>query len=118
MSNQIGLVANLNLCMGCFACEVACKQEHHFHEGETGIKVMTIGPYELDGELAMDFFPMGADACDMCEQRRLAGDRPFCVEVCPTKALTLQKNESLLRILRQKGRFHCFKIKRDAHRIK
>lgn len=113
MSNQIGLVANLNLCMGCFACEVACKQEHHFHEGETGIKVMTIGPYELAGELATDFFPMASDMCDMCDQRRIDGDRPFCVEVCPTKALTLQKGEALLRLFKQNGRFHLSKVKQE-----
>jgi Fe-S-cluster-containing dehydrogenase component len=29
MAKQMGLVANLELCVGCFACEVACKQEHN-----------------------------------------------------------------------------------------
>jgi Fe-S-cluster-containing dehydrogenase component len=114
MSKQMGLIANLDLCMGCFACEVACKQEHHFAEGKTGIKVVTVGPYELDGELAMDFFPMATDACDICAQRRIDGDRPFCVEVCPTKALTIEKGEALLKIFRENGRFHLCRVKKDA----
>jgi Fe-S-cluster-containing dehydrogenase component len=29
MAKQMGLVASLELCVGCFACEVACKQEHN-----------------------------------------------------------------------------------------
>ena len=110
MSKQIGLVANLDLCMGCFACEVACKQEHALPEGKKGITVMTIGPYEIEGELAMDFLPMAADACDLCADRRAAGDRPFCAQICPTKALTLQDEEGILETVRSNDRFHICKI--------
>lgn len=106
MSKQIGLIANLDLCMGCFACEVACKQDKGLPEGKKGIEVMTLGPYEIEGELAMDFLPMATEACDLCAERSTAGDRPFCAEICPTKALTLQRGGELLKILRGKGRFH------------
>lgn len=106
MSGLIGLVANLDLCMGCFACEVACKQEKGLAEGEKGIEVVTLGPYENGGELAMDFLPMATDACDLCAERRTKGDRPFCAEICPTKALTLQNGDELLKVLRGNGRFH------------
>ena len=34
MGRREALVANLDLCMGCLACEVACKQEHHLAEGD------------------------------------------------------------------------------------
>ena len=106
MSKQVGLMANLDLCMGCFACEVACKQEKGLPEGKQGIAVMTLGPYEIDGELAMDFLPMATEACDLCTERSNAGERPFCAEICPTKALTLQSGEELLKILHGKGRWH------------
>jgi len=110
MPNRIGLIANLNLCMGCFACEVACKQEHHLLEGEAWIKVMTIGPSVIEGELAMDFVPMTADHCDLCADRRAAGDRPFCAKICPTRALTLQCGEEILKTLRTSNRFHLCKM--------
>jgi len=110
MSNQIGLVANLELCVGCFACEVACKQEHNLPEGKKGIWVSTLGPYEMRGELAMDFVPLATDECDLCATRRNARERPFCAEVCPTKALTLQTEEEILKILRGKGRFQICKM--------
>ena len=58
MGRQVGLVANLDLCIGCFACEVACKEEHRLPEGRKGISVVTFGPYQVGGELAMDFVPM------------------------------------------------------------
>lgn len=112
MSKQIGLVANLDLCMGCYACEVACKQEHDFSEGKKGIKVMTFGPYENEGELTMDFVPMGSDICDLCADRRAAGDGPFCAQICPTKALTLQTDDEILRMMRSKDRFHICKVER------
>jgi anaerobic dimethyl sulfoxide reductase subunit B (iron-sulfur subunit) len=109
MPEQIGLIANLDLCMGCFACEVACKQEHDLSEAEKGIAVVTLGPYEIDGELAMDFLPVASGACDLCSGRRAAGKRPFCAEVCPTKALTLQKADEILKLLRRKDRVHVCK---------
>ena len=85
---------------------MACKQEKGLPEGKQGIAVMTLGPYEIDGELAMDFLPMATEACDLCTERSNAGERPFCAEICPTKALTLQSGEELLKILHGKGRWH------------
>jgi Fe-S-cluster-containing dehydrogenase component len=33
--------------------------------------------------------------CDLCIERTKAGQEPACVEVCPTKALTLADEEDL-----------------------
>ena len=110
MLTKMGLVANLELCMGCFACEVACKQEHNLPEGKKGIEVFTLGPYEVNGELAMDFLPLGTEGCDLCADRRAEGERPFCAQVCPTRALTLRKDEEILHLLRNKNRYHVCKM--------
>ena len=110
MSKKMGLVANLELCMGCFSCEVACKQEHNLPEGKKGIEVVTLGPYEVKGELAMDFVPLATEECDFCSSRRAAGQRPFCAQICPTRALTLRKDEDILRLLRRNDRFHICKM--------
>ncbi|MGC8838891.1 MAG: 4Fe-4S dicluster domain-containing protein [Anaerolineae bacterium] len=100
MAKRKGLVANLDRCMGCFACEVACKQEHALPEGVRWIRVETLGPYEVDGELAMDFVPLATEGCDFCRERVAAGRRPSCVETCPTQALGLYEEEQVLRLLR------------------
>lgn len=110
MAQQWGLVVNLERCIGCFACEVACKQEHALPEGEKYIRVATLGPYELDGELAMDFVPMASDGCDFCETRLSAGKRPACVAVCPTHALGLYNSEAMLRLLRGDSRVQVCKL--------
>ena len=100
MAQQWGLVANLSRCIGCFACEVACKQEHALPLGVKYIRVETVGPYELEGELAMDFVPMAYDGCDFCQRRLAGGKRPACVAVCPTHTLGLYNRETILRLLR------------------
>lgn len=114
MSKQMGLVVNIDLCMGCFACEVACKQEHNLPEGKNGIKVVTFGPCEVKGELAMDFIPFATDECDLCAGRAAAGERPFCVQVCPTQALGLYSHEHILRLLRSNDRFSICKMDKSV----
>ena len=110
MAKQMGLVANLELCMGCFACEIACKQERGLPEGEKGIRVVTLGPYEIKGELAMDFIPVATEKCDLCSSRTVNGERPFCAQICPTQALGLYDDEKMLRALRGGSRLHICKI--------
>jgi Fe-S-cluster-containing dehydrogenase component len=110
MIQKWGLVVNLERCIGCFACEVACKQEHDLPPGEKYIRVTTLGPHELDGELAMDFVPMATDGCDFCEMRLSAGKRPACVAVCPTHALGLYHSEATLHLLRGDRRFQICKL--------
>lgn len=103
MVTRKGLIVNLERCIGCLACEVACKQEHNLAEDEKWIHVETLGPYEVKGELAMDFVPQATDGCDFCEGRVVAGGRPFCAEICPTQALGLYNEEQMLRLLRRTG---------------
>jgi Fe-S-cluster-containing dehydrogenase component len=110
MANPRGLVVKLDRCTGCLACEVACKQEHHLPPGEKWIHVETIGPYEINGELAMDFVPLATDRCDFCEARAAAGDRPFCAQVCPTQALELCDAEQALHLLRVGPRIQICKM--------
>lgn len=42
-----GLLINYNFCTGCHSCEMACKVEHGFQEGEWGIKLTQQGPEQL-----------------------------------------------------------------------
>ena len=111
MAKRRGLVVNLERCMGCFACEVACKQEHGLQEGEPSwIHVETLGPYEVNGELAMDFLPAVTEQCDFCEARTASGERAFCVEICPTQALNLRDDEQILRSLRAVDRIQVCRM--------
>lgn len=65
-------------CIGCFACEVACKQEHNIPPGESWIRIGKIGPRKIGEKLAMTFT---ASRCRHC-------GRPSCLDECPEGAIS------------------------------
>lgn len=71
------LLVDMDLCYGCFSCEVACKQEHGLAAGPSFITVHQVGPTRIGGKLIMDFVPM---ACKHC-------GKPACIEACPEDAI-------------------------------
>ncbi|MCX6649177.1 MAG: 4Fe-4S binding protein [Candidatus Bathyarchaeota archaeon] len=78
------IIVNLDRCVGCYACEIACKQENLLPAGKKWVEVKQIGPAEAGGKTLMALFPVMNRGCTLCSQRA-AG--PACVEACPTKAL-------------------------------
>jgi len=99
-----GIVADLDFCVGCYACEVACKQENNVPEGTRWIKVVGIGPEELSGRPRLDFIPMMTEECKLCEHRLSQNLEPRCVDNCPTQALRFCKNATELLAVLQNGR--------------
>ena len=75
------IVTDLNKCVGCLACSVACKVVNSVPIGNFWNKVLRIGPnpkYEgaQNPDVEMYFLPVG---CQHCKN-------PECVAVCPTEA--------------------------------
>lgn len=70
------IVVNLDRCIGCFGCEVACKQENDVALGEMWCKVMIVGPTGEFPNIEQYWLPV---MCQQCEN-------PSCVAVCPTGA--------------------------------
>ena len=68
MSKFVLMIFRKN-CMGCHACEVACKQEHGLGVGPRFIRVLENGP---------DFFPVYCHHC---------ADAP-CLRACPANAIS------------------------------
>lgn len=96
------LVEDIDLCVGCHACEVACSQEH----GSRRIRVLTVGPAsDAEGGVRADWIVCGQETCDLCLSRAQKGDPPACVAACPTRALAVLKSREALNRLRQ-GRHH------------
>lgn len=79
---QYAIVTDLNRCVGCLSCSVACKAVNNVPVGNYWNKVLRIGPNPVEGgsghfpDVYMYFMPVG---CQHCEY-------PECVEVCPTGA--------------------------------
>ena len=78
-----GLLINYNFCTGCHSCEMACKVEHGYQEGEWGIKLTQQGP-DLVKEDTWEFnvIPTPTDRCDLCADRVREGRLPTCVHHC------------------------------------
>lgn len=79
------LLEDIDLCIGCFACETACKQEHHLPTGPKWMKVVQAGPVEIGGKLVMDFVPMHCRHCA----------NPPCLPSCPVAAIS-QRNDGIV----------------------
>ncbi len=77
MSGRLKLVIDIDRCWGCYACEVACKQEHDLPAGLNPIRVIQVGPRNFGGKIHMAFIPV---LCQHCYQ-------PECIERCLEKAI-------------------------------
>jgi len=82
MSKRYGLVIDLERCIGCQTCRIACKVENGF-EASSGIRVDTVGGAHLDTpkgkypNLSMYYLPV---PCMHCGE-------PACLAACPMEAI-------------------------------
>ena len=67
------LTFNALRCSNCFACVVACLDQHDYADGEADFSHVTSN-----------------SRCDMCEVRQRCGLQSACVQACPTRALALK----------------------------
>lgn len=83
------LLIDLQRCMGCMSCIVACKMEQEVPIGIRLTKVDTVGPLGVfpDG-LRMYYFPQGCMHCNA----------PACVPACPTGASYVREEDGLVLI--------------------
>lgn len=91
MDKRYGLVIDLERCIGCQTCTIACKLENDFEKG-SGIHVETIGGPHQDTpagkypNLSMHYIPR---MCMHCE-------KPPCVDACPEGAISKREDGIVL----------------------
>lgn len=98
------LYADIDRCVGCHACEVACRQEHNVPLEETRIKIVETEPEKVKGKLTMNFIPLVTDKCTIHRE-----STPACVSVCPTQAMGDSDINQLGKIV-EKGKICILKI--------
>ncbi len=83
----------LDCCVGCHACEIACRQEHDLtHDtGSTWCRVTTLKPRRVENELQLDYFPTMCVHCD----------DPLCAKACPVGAIS-KREDSIVLVDREK----------------
>jgi len=91
-TKRLALVIDLDRCIGCCACEVACKQENDVAIDVVWNKVVEQGPYGTFPDVEHYFLPA---VCQQCEE-------PQCVKVCPTGASYIQYDGGIVLINREK----------------
>jgi len=82
---RYGMVIDLNICIGCNACTMACKAEHATPPGIFFSKVLEkeVGKYPAARRI---FLPV---LCNHCSN-------PACMEVCPTGATSKREDGIVL----------------------
>ena len=96
------ILVNYDYCTGCHSCEVACKKHLDLKEGEFGIKVAEVGPYQysegdLENRWEWTYMPVITQACDMCAERTEAGKMPMCVQHCQAWCMYYGDTETLVK---------------------
>ncbi|BAK46017.1 MAG: 4Fe-4S dicluster domain-containing protein [Lachnospiraceae bacterium] len=89
---QLAFVVELDRCIGCKGCQVACKMENGTPLGSDRIKVRKVGPTGTYPNLEMYFLPT---MCQQCEE-------PVCARVCPTGAIYKNESDGVVKIDREK----------------
>lgn len=80
------LLFNQDECIGCFSCEVACKQEHRIPADEHWIRILKVGPMRIGEKLTMRYV---AARCMHC-------GKPACMAVCPVGAISKRSDGIVL----------------------
>jgi Fe-S-cluster-containing dehydrogenase component len=87
MGKQYGFAIDLERCIGCDACTIACKVEHGFESG-SGLRVETIGgprkdtPSGRHPKLHMHYLPIPCMHCEI----------PPCRDACPSDAIAKRED--------------------------
>ncbi len=91
------ILVDIDRCIGCFACEIACKDENDLAPGIRRVKVNAIDA----GEFNRYYVPVfaldqrGTEGCTLCPQLQAEGRSPACVNNCLTNALHLGDQEEM-----------------------
>ena len=97
---KYGLLIEYEFCVGCRACELACKEEHSRPEGEWGIYVTAVDPGITGGKPY--FIPFPTDKCNLCGKRIARGLLPACVQNCWAGVMSFGTVEELARQAKDK----------------
>lgn len=76
---QYGMIIDLERCVGCHACTIACKAEWEVPVEFNRNWVYRLGPSEIDGEMVSTYYP---GLCNHCTE-------PVCVPECPADPVSV-----------------------------
>lgn len=79
---KFAMLINYGFCTGCHSCEISCFKEKGLQGDEWGIKLAEFGPEKLGDAWEWDYVPVPSRLCDLCADRRAAGEKASCQLHC------------------------------------
>jgi len=92
-----GLLIDYEYCTGCYACQVACAQEHHWPAGMGGIRVHEVVQALPNDQAYLTFIPFPTELCVLCAARTRKGLQPACVQHCLAACMKYGRLEDLVK---------------------
>ncbi|USD37359.1 MULTISPECIES: 4Fe-4S dicluster domain-containing protein [Ferrimonas] len=83
---NLAMIHDETKCIGCRACEHACREVNHVPEGVSRLKLNIDGPFNADED---PYYRFSRDSCQHCQ------DAP-CISVCPTGAAFRDKETGIV----------------------
>ncbi len=87
---EYALIVNTADCIGCHACEIACKQDHNLHVGPRFIRVSPSIISVIEGKPQLRY---AVTYCVHCSH-------PACLDICATRAIT-RSDEGIVSIIKE-----------------
>lgn len=103
-TQAIGMLVRVDTCLGCQACQVACREENGFGYDERWMELLRRPPQKVDGNLRK--YHVAAPQLDKCALCYAKDHIPLCVDVCPTKCLYVDTADKLLRVMEGQGHWN------------
>lgn len=103
MAKKIGVLVDIDYCVGCSACQMACQNYYNLPVTETYMRMIIAKPDVVDGkhEMFMSPFPYRPDKCAYCLEKE-EGNAP-CASICIAKALHVGEVEELEKLADECG---------------
>lgn len=92
--SKIGILIDLEYCVGCYGCQSACNDYNKLPLGETYLKQYNAKPHMVDGELSMFMCPIpyNLDKCAECVEQE---DVAACQAICISKSIYVDELDKL-----------------------
>ncbi len=101
---RYGLLIDYEYCTGCFACQVACNQEHRHPPGQSGMHVFEHVQPRPGGKPYLTFLPFPTEMCVLCRHRTKKGLKPACAQHCMADVIRFGPLEELAKEMAGKPR--------------
>lgn len=95
MAKKVGVLVELDYCVGCSACQLSCQGYYDLPVTETYMRVFLSKPDVVDGhhEMFMSPYAYRLDKCAYCLEKE-EGNAP-CAAICISRALHVGELEEM-----------------------